>query len=413
MGSRRWDDNSLRDLLLLSKTQFAEKYGISEGYVSTLKYRKKKELSEMEGQPRSEHIEREIVDADGNRYLVSEIKGWWEVALNTLDGVKVVKLNRHTTKTRPLPSESEQWLPSAPANITPSRARPKKRGHQVLFVFSDLQVDYRRLPSGELSPIHDEKAMRVARLICKDVQPDEIINLGDTVDLASLSRFDPDSDHFYRTLAPSFQRVHDYYAELRADNPNAKITEVDSNHNARLGKFVLKYAQHFWGLKQASAPDSDYPVMSYPYLANLKHVGVDFVSGYESEYIYGRDYPTPPIVFKHGKIVRSGASTASAEAKANPETHLVRGHGHRLEMHNRTNRNGDYLTYLQIGALCRIDGAVPSYHSSVDARGEVNHKQEDWQQSVLVIRDHNGLYEFDNIFIRNGVGYYQGKEYKA
>ena len=306
----------------------------------------------------------------------------------------------------------DDFTPAVPAKITPSRRKPIKRDHKRLYVFSDAQIDYRRLEDGTLEPIHDETALEIGRMICKDIMPDEIINLGDTVDLAALSRFKPDSDHFHRTLGASFQRVHDYYAELRADNPWAKIVEVDSNHNTRLKDFMLKNAPDMYGMKQAGAEADDYPVFTYPFLANLKAVQVDWVSGYgAAEYVYGLEYDTPPIVFKHGKSAVSNGSTAAKESKENPETHVVRGHSHRIETAYRTTRAGHYLASVVVGASCRTTGEVPSYHSAVDDRGQVVNFQENWQMGVMVIEDYNGTYHFNHIPINNGEAFYNGKHY--
>lgn len=308
----------------------------------------------------------------------------------------------------------ETFTPASPANITPTAERPPDRDHKILFVFSDAQIDYRRLPNGELEPIHDERALSVGRLLCADLKPDEIINLGDTIDLAALSRFQPDSDHFHRTLGPSFQRVHDYYAQLRADNPWSKITEVDSNHNTRLKNFMLKYVPSMYGLTRAGAEEGEYPVFTYPFLANLDKLGVEWVSGYgAAEYIYGLEYDTPPIVFKHGTIVATNASTAARESKENPEINVVRGHTHRMETHYRTTRKGHYLASVVCGVMCRTTGEVPSYHSAVDDRGTPVKYQENWQTGVLVIHDYDGNYTFDHIPINNGRAYYNGKEYQS
>lgn len=308
----------------------------------------------------------------------------------------------------------DDFTPAAPAKITPSRRKPEERDHKVLYVFSDAQIDYRRMESGELIPIHDEQALSVGRLICKDVMPDEIINLGDTIDLAALSRFKLDSDHFHRTLGPSFQRVHDYYAQLRADSPWAKITEVDSNHNTRLKDFMLKNAPSMYGMKRAGAEDDEYPVLTYPFLANLNKLDVDWVSGYGSaEYVYGVEYDKPPIVFKHGNSAVSNGSTAAKESKENPDVNVVRGHSHRIETHYRTTRAGNYLASVIVGVMCKTTGEVPSYHSAVDDRGKVVPHLENWQQGVLVVRDYEGDYDFQHIPIRNGRAWYNGKLYEA
>lgn len=308
----------------------------------------------------------------------------------------------------------DDFTQAVTANITPTATKPPRRTHKRLYVFSDAQIDYRRLNDGTLEPIHDERALEVGRQICADIRPDEIINCGDTVDLSALSRFKLDSDHFHRTLGPSFQRVHDYYAELRADCPEAKITEVDSNHNTRLKDFMLKNAPGMYGLKRAGDDDDEYPVFTYPFLANLRSLNINWVSGYgAAEYVYGKEYDTPPIVFRHGKTAVNNGSTAARESRDNPETNVVRGHSHRTETAYRTTRNGSYLATAIVGAACRITGEVPSYHSAVDDMGHVVPYQENWQQSVLVIEDYGGNYQFNHIPIRDGVAYYDGKEYRV
>jgi len=364
---------------------------------------------ESQPNPERETFTEEVVD--GN--VVSQIDGWYEVVTKDNEGnAEVHRLYKHSTKTRPLDEDVSEAFPAAtPARITPSRRKTQQRDHKRLFVFSDAQIDYRRLPGGELQPIHDERALRVARLICRDVAPDVIINCGDTVDLASISRWPEDSNHFQRTLGPSFQRAHDMYAELRTDNPNARIIEVDSNHNTRIKKHLIKYNQPFIGVKRPGE-DDDYPIFTYPYFTNLKQVGVEWVSGYEAaEFVYGQEYDKPPIIFKHGMTSVSGGSTASKESRANPETHVVRGHSHRTETAYRTTRSGHYLASIVVGAMCKITGEVPSYHSAVDDLGVPVRYQENWTQSVLVINDYDGDYQFDHIMIRDGKAYYNGKEY--
>lgn len=336
----------------------------------------------------------------------------WEVAMRGQDG-EWDTTTLHSYEHPDPDGLSEQFAPATPAIIRPSKRKPEKRNHKVLFVFSDAQIDYRRMDDGELVPIHDERAMTVARMICKDVMPDEIINLGDTVDLAALSRFKPDSNHFQRTLGPSFQRVHDFYAGLIADSPWAKVVEVDSNHNTRLKDFFLKNTPDLYGYRRPSDQD-EFPMFTYPYMANLGHLGVQWISGYgAAEYVYGAEYDKPPIIFKHGTSAVSGGSTAAKESKENPYNHVVRGHNHALQTHYRTMRSGHYLASITIGAMCRTTGEVPSYHSAVDDKGEVVKYQENWQQSVLVIEDYEGDYVFNHVPILNGIAFFRGKIYQA
>lgn len=312
----------------------------------------------------------------------------------------------------------EDWQ-ATPARITPSRRKPENRDHKVIGVISDAQIDYRRIydpqtDQHEMVALHDERAIKLSQFVLRDLRPDLIVNTGDTVDLAALSRFDPDSNHFVNTMGPSFQRTHDMYAQLRSDNPESKIVEVDSNHNTRLKKFMAKNAMALLGVTRAGEQD-DYPVMTYPYLANLKPLDVDFVSGYgAAEYVYGAENDNP-IVFKHGQMV--GSWVSKKEAVANPEVNIVRGHSHSAESYYRTNRYGKVLGSFVVGVLCRTDGVVPGYGTAVDDRGQPVRNQQNWQQGMMVIEDYDGDYNFNHlIFTEDGdelVTNYRGKRYSS
>lgn len=406
----KWVGKDLYNLVTLPLSELArlypqEKLNTLKGKRNYWKTKIKNGDIPMPNPERETHTE-EVVDGQ----LVSSIEGWYEVVTKNADGeAEVHRLYKHSTKTRPTHDALESFEPAQPARITPSRRKPITRDYRTYFVFGDAQIDYRRMDDNELVPIHDERAMRVARLVCRDVRPDEIVNLGDNVDLSSLSRFKADSDHFYRTLGHSFQRAHDYYAEFRSDNPDAKIIEVSSNHEVRLRDWVLKNMPQVYGLKRPGAED-DYPVMTYPYLANLKHVRVEWVGGYAAaEYKIGGN---EDLIARHGRETSSNGTTASKIMKNHPETNNIHGHSHEMSMASRTLRSGKVLASIAVGALCRTTGEVPGYHSAVDDDNEVVHRQQNWQQGVLVIYDYGeGHYQFDQIPIIKGRAFYQGKEY--
>lgn len=316
-------------------------------------------------------------------------------------------------------ADTEPFAPATPARITPSRRKPVQRDYKTIFVFSDLQAGYRRVldhdtQQHEMIPLHDERAMRVARMIARAAMPDVIVNCGDSIDLSSLSRHPKDSNHFMSELGPAFQRVHDYYAELKADNPNARLVEVSSNHNQRMAKFVLERAPELYDVYRAGE-ERDYPVNTYPYLVNAKHLGLEWHGGYPAgEFVYGEEYQAPPLVFRHGIESTTNGTTASRIMKRYPDTHNVHGHDHSASEAYHTTRDGRVLGSFVVGALCRTDGIVPSYWSSIDDHNRPVYRHENWQQSVAVITDHqNGQYTFENILIQDGRAYWRGREYNG
>ena len=311
--------------------------------------------------------------------------------------------------------DKEPFSPATPAKITPTSRRGVKRDHKVYLAFGDEQIDYRRIEDDVLDPLHDEAALNVLTQINRDLMPEELVGLGDGNDFANLSKFASDSDHFHRTMGPAFQRKHDLWAQLKADNPNSKRKEMDSNHVKRLGQWVLQNMPQMYNMRRPGQ-DSEYPIMSYPYLANFDHLGVEWVSGYgAAEYIINEELGPQALSFRHGTEHSSASTTAAAKALKNrPDINTIQGHDHRESRAFRTDRFGRYIGALVVGALARTTGEVPGYHSAVDDNGNVVHSQQNWQQGLLVIRDYGGgNYEFQNVPIKDGLAYYNGKEYNG
>lgn len=329
----------------------------------------------------------------------------YEVVTKNADGeAEVHTLNARRYVSQPEPVEAK-FIQARPVRITPSKAKRPERDFTRIVAFGDTQIDYRQY-DGELHPIHDEKAMKCARYIIRHLMPEVIVNLGDSIDLSQFGRYDKDSNHFEATVQASFDRIHQFYGELRADNPEAEIHEVDSNHNVRLGRYVLKHMSQLYGFRPSGTDPSQYPMLTYPYMANLAAFNVIWHGGYgAAEYRYKDD-----LAFTHGDAVRSNGSTADLLSKKYPYSNIIAGHGHKAQMHARTTPDGKYLTAVQVGALCKTTGEVPGYGTAVDDMGRPVRKQMDWQQSILVIDDYgDGAYQFRQIYINDGQAYLDGK----
>lgn len=315
--------------------------------------------------------------------------------------------------TKPLPHvdfgkktgvESLMIEPVKAAIIRPSRSKPVLRDHKVLYVVSDAQIGYRRI-DGELVPIHDEQAIDSALQLAKYLNPDYVVDCGDTTDFAELSRHPIDSDHFQQTLQPSLQRTSDLYAGLTAVTPNAeRRVAVASNHVKRLTDYVLRNAPALYNLKQ---PGETHGALTYPGLLRMNKIGWEYIDGYPAaEYEYKDD-----LAFIHGTFAVSGGSTASKLSKVNYDRNIIQGHKHSIESHYRTDRKGKQFGAFVVGALCRTDGIIPSYWSGV-AENQPVKRHENWQNGVMVIYDYgDGKYQFDQVPIHNGVIHYQGRTF--
>jgi hypothetical protein len=256
-------------------------------------------------------------------------------------------------------------------------------------------------------PLHDERPISAAQKLANDLKPNYLVDCGDTTDLAELGKYSPDSNHMIGTLQPSLQRTHNLYAEFTAATPGAERHAVDSNHVKRLGDYVLRNAFTLYDIRGA---DEKYPALSYPGLLKLDQIGWEWHGGYgAAEYEYADD-----LAFIHGTFAVSNGSTAAKLSKANYGRNIVQGHAHRMETQYATDRKGNQYGAFAMGALCRRDGVVPSYHSSIDHHNQPVKHFENWQNGVMYIRDYgDGKYQFDHIPIHDGVIYYAGKEYRG
>jgi len=314
------------------------------------------------------------------------------------------------------PSELDIYPRAESARITPTRRKRAERIAKLILVYGDGQVGFRRIinprtQEQELLPLHDEAAHNIIKQLNADLQPETTVNLGDFADFPEFSRFDPQDDHFHKTLTASMQYIHDFYAQMRADNPEAEHVEVDSNHAIRPRRMILKNLPGYYDFYR---PGEEYPAGTYYSMANLEPLDIDFISGYgAAEYVYGEEYDAPPIVFKHGNHSSSTpGGTVRKEMQQNPEVNVIRGHGHKDEEVRHTTRQGWQLFYRQLGSTCLNRSNVPGYHSSISDQNRVVANQQDHQNSLLVIEDYqNGYYNINHINVMDGVAHYDGKTY--
>lgn len=305
---------------------------------------------------------------------------------------------------------------ATPAVIKPAKA-PKRsanllRGWKTAVILPDPQFGY-RLIDGVLDPFHDPKAIDVAlqvlAAVTHDSRVDEIVNLGDFLDLPAHSRYDQ-FPNWQNTTQAAVQAGHHFLAQQRATSPRSKVVVLEGNHDKRISDRVRDFNAASYGLKRADIPD-DWPVLSTPFLLSVTDLKVEWLDGYPARKYWLNDW----IKCIHGTIVRSSGSTASAYSRSE-RTSTIFGHIHRLEVHHTTqqDRSGAVRLFAATpGCLCRVDGAVPSVKGATDLSGRPIKNFEDWQQGMVVLRyrEDDPRYALDTIHIQDGWALYGGQEF--
>ena len=286
-----------------------------------------------------------------------------------------------------------------------------QRDYSVAVILPDMQLGYFRSHDNALEPIHDEQALDVALQIVKASKPDQIVLVGDNLDLCEFGKYRY-TPAFARTTQAAIDRASQLCAQLRKLAPDARIVWIAGNHEERLGNFILDGAGAAFGLRRGLRPE-EWPVMSVPYLCNLDEYGVEYLPGYPA----GVHWINNRLKVIHGDKVCSGGSTAH-KYLATEKTSVIYGHIHRREWAERTRDDWDgakTILAASPGCLARTDGVVPSTRGGHDLDGRPIYRSEDWAQGLAIVEyvPGDGEFNLEMIPIRDGWSRWRGRDYVA
>lgn len=301
------------------------------------------------------------------------------------------------------------------AKITPTRRKRAQRLGAYILGYGDGQADFRlirdpRTMETKVMPLHNIPMHRIILKMNAHYQPEITINGGDFADFAASSRFPADSDHFNGSMTLAMQWIHDFYAQMVADNPNANHHEVASNHSDRIRKKILREMPEMYNFYR---PGEDYPAWTYYSIARLGELGIRHSGGYPNDELIIGDPAYPQLLAKHG--VATGKNAVYQEADRNPTINVIRWHNHGERMIKRTTREGHQLFYLILGSSCMNGGPVPGYSNAVDDFNQpVKYHNQDHVNSIVMIRDYGkGRFEPVTIDVVDGKAYYDGIEWNG
>lgn len=397
------------------------------------------DISPLRNDPDIEDVQGELAaladDMNRNGFAPSDMmnltKAEFSFWQTTLKQRKIVEVNGkqevvHEVHTVPNRARKYQLRPRAdtidasefiitppPLKVFTTRPHARKLRHEKVAIdLPDIQYDLREHRDGTLTPVHDPRAIDVALQITKDVQPDLIISGGDEVDLAALSRFKPDSTHF---MSPSNLRravlgMHAILAQIRTDSPNASIQMLSSNHAERWVNHWLALAPELVEVRPADDPEG-LPLVSLERALGLKALDINYIAGYNAASYHVNDR----LITFHGDKSKNNGSTAQEYLREHVDESVMFHHTHRIEREVKSHK-GRIIQAFSNGCLASTQGAVPSYHNSVDTMGEVVPQQENWQNGLGVVHytEGNGAFSVEQIVIDHNDGYrawYGGKWY--
>lgn len=291
---------------------------------------------------------------------------------------------------------------------------------ETAVIVPDIQIGFYRksIDSLELEPIHDESAISVALSVIEDLNPDQVVMVGDNLDFAEFGKY-LTAAPFKQLVQASIDRATMLCAQMRDAAPRAKITWIAGNHEARMARYIQSNAEAAFGITRGKTGEyrDEWPVLSVPFLCRMDDFKVDYLPGYPES----AHYLNSNLVVVHGDKVVSNNSTTKKYLD-NERISVIYGHIHRNEVAYRTYRTDQgprTIMAASPGCLCRVDGAVPSTKSGMDEFGRpILQGAENWQQGLGVVQyqpfgKDGEWFNYEPMWIYNGRGILRGKEYIA
>ena len=381
------------------------------------------------GAPRSEKqkigrlaelLERSGIDPD-DIGRVEKIKVWQGFHKNQDGEAEVVDLSGVVLS--PAWETGPEWpvAQQGPSVRLPKASvKPWKDGNwRKAVILPDIQAGYYRNTDDTLEPTHEEGALDLASEFVRQVKPEQVILVGDNLDLPEFGKY-LTTPSFMRTTQATIDWATKFCARLRAAAPDAEIVWLAGNHEERLPKWLASNASAAYGLRRGRVEKDlplGWPVLSVPFLCRMDEFGVEYRPGYPA----ANHWITPRLKIIHGDKVKSRGSTAHMYL-TQEKVSVIYGHIHRREWAEITREDHDgprTIMAASPGCLARIDGAVPSYGQGLDLDGRPLPRHENWQQGVAVI-DYNtdtGNFYYQQVPIFNEEGTpwmrFENKEYRA
>lgn len=288
----------------------------------------------------------------------------------------------------------------------PFRRPPKRiadRGLKRALVFGDSQNGYLRdMATGKLDPFHDRLCWSIVTQLADYLEPDDIIILGDMLDLPDWTTRFLRSPECYWATQPALLELHWWLTQLRAASPDSEMQYLEGNHEIRMRTALQENVGAAHGLKRVDEMDG-FQSMSVPNLLALDELGIEWVGDYPD----GRVWLNDNLYASHGDVTSAQPGGTSGKIVKDARASSITGHIHRCEMASKTvfaRRGAISYRSVSLGTMARIPGPIPA-----------RSKENNWQQAVGIVEYEpgNGLYEIHTVFINKGRAIWDGKVFEG
>lgn len=227
------------------------------------------------------------------------------------------------------------------------KLNPTLRKHRLVVMVGDQQAPY-----------HDKTLHRLFATWLDDVEPDEGVLVGDTVDFPDISRHadNPECDATVQECIDSgVQILHDYTMA----SSDTKWTKLMGNHDERIRNYQINQAAKLYGVRSGLLPGevAGNAALSIPHLLRLDELGIDFIDP-KGKYDQAQFALSKYLAVRHGWLVAKGAGKSALSTLDHLGYSIVVGHTHRQSIVHQTKHDIDGTTSTRVGVetgcMCKI-----------------------------------------------------------
>ena len=317
----------------------------------------------------------------------------WDVDYLTIAENQKTGLNKFTIKVSPcvVPPRITINHVSVPAVAGIDGLLDQSGYNKTCVVIPDIHVGY-SMVNGGLVPYHDRRAVSAAINLCRHIQPDTIVQLGDLMDMPELSRFRQDPA-FQHTLQPTIYEASWIMAQLSFCAPTKYF--IPGNHDARLERIIADRLPQLHGLRDWRS----FETLSVDRLTGLSNQGWQV----QHQYPDGRVWLNDNVVLKHGTLYGGKPGTTVRKMLDATAVSTGQGHSHSAELayELRSQRHGKQIIMCaSFGWLGDPNGPIPRANPDVDwhqAVGLIHYGSERFTCNLIPIVDGAAVLGCDTI----------------
>ena len=229
-------------------------------------------------------------------------------------------------------------------------------------------------------PYEDKRAYDLMLEVARDVDPDEVVILGDYADFYAVNSHGKDAELAGNLLQDEIYEVILRLKELNKMFPRAKKVYIEGNHEYRLERYISKKCADLYGLVTLEA------------ILELKLLGFQYVPyGPHQKY----SILDSPLIARHEPL--AGGKHVAQNTVEKAMSSVIFGHTHRIQEAQVVTMNGENLRGISSGWLGdsshKVMGYVKGHHQW--AHGfSILHVLDDgtWFNSLIHIIDYKCYY---------------------